>query len=61
MALSSQELQRPHPYPTTSILKILGQHCHGEKIEKEEVFEFRTRVKIRALESYDNCPSSNHC
>ena len=24
----------------TSILKIIGQHCHGEEIGKEEVLEF---------------------
>ena len=38
----------------TSILKMIGQHCHAEEIGKEEVLEFRNRVKIRALESHDN-------
>ncbi|KAI6651442.1 FLYWCH zinc finger domain protein [Oopsacas minuta] len=38
----------------TSILKISGQHCHGEEIGKEEVLEFRVGVKRRTLESHDN-------
>ena len=33
---------------------MISQHCYAEDIGKEEVFEFRNRVKIRALESHDN-------
>ena len=35
------------------MLKIIGQHCHGEEIGKE-VLELRAGVKRRALESHDN-------
>ncbi len=38
----------------TTVIKLIGQHCHGEEIGKEEVLEFRARVKKRALESHDN-------
>ena len=30
----------------TSILKIIGQNCHGEEIDKEEVLEFRAGVNF---------------
>ena len=38
----------------TTVIKLMGQHCHGEEIGKEEVLEFRARVKRRALGSHDN-------
>ena len=37
----------------TTVIKLIGQHGHGEEIGKEEVLEFRSRVKKRALESHD--------
>ena len=56
MAMSSEKLQRQDRIHTfaTIVLKILGQHSHGEEIGKAEVIAFRACVKRHALVSNDN-------